>query len=101
MKKSKMHEMEPAGVMDTASEEAKEPMSEHELEMHHDTLMKAEHIKSQPHVMKQLKPIMEKKMGHMKSLMSEGYGGEKIDSIEKLKHAAKKKIKMNESSGSY
>lgn len=66
---------------ESPAEEAKEPLQDHELDMHHDTLMKAEAIKGNPHIMKQLKPHMEKKMGHMK----------KITSMDELKKVAKEK----------
>jgi hypothetical protein len=81
--KSTMVEGSPEEEMsEPKSEEMKEPLSEHELDMHHDTLMKAEAIKGNPHIMKQLKPHMVKKMGHMK----------KITSLEDLKMVAKKKM---------
>lgn len=75
-----MHENAESGA-----EEHKEPPSDHELDMHYETMMKAEHIKNDPHIMKHLKPHMEKKMGHMKKIM----GGEKITSIDGLKKKAK------------
>lgn len=65
--------------MESPADEAKEAPSEHELDMHHDTLMKAEAIKGNPHIMKHLGPHMAKKMGHM----------QKITSIEGLKAKAK------------
>jgi len=78
----KMAEGSPEEEMtEPASEEAKEPLSEHELDMHHDTLMKAEAVKGNPHIMKQLKPHMAKKMGHM----------QKITSLDALKEHVKQK----------
>lgn len=56
-----------------------EKLSDHELDMHHDCLMKAEAVKGNPNIMKQLGPHMEKKMGHM----------QKITSIAGLKAKAK------------
>lgn len=58
-------------------------LHENVLDSHHDTLMKADAIKGNPHIMKQLKPHMEKKMGHMKKILS----------IDGLKAAAKEKMK--------
>lgn len=71
-------------MRESAAMEAKEPPNEHELDSHHDTLMRAEKIKNDPHIMKHLKPHMEKKMGHMKSVM-----GEKITSTDGLRKKEK------------
>lgn len=62
------------------SKEHKE-LDEHELDMHHRTLMDAEAVKGNAHIMKQLKPHMEKKMGHLKKIMT----------LDDLKEVAKKK----------
>ncbi len=51
------------------------------LDSHHDTLLKAEAIKNNPHIMKQLKPHIEKKMGMT----------QKILSIDQLKKVSKQK----------
>lgn len=87
-KMDKEVDMEPKGkslegpqIIESADEDAKEPPSEHELDMHHKTLMDAEAVQGNPHLMKHLKPHMEKKMGHM----------EKIMSLAQLKAVAKKK----------
>ena len=54
---------------ESAEMERKE-LPEHELDAHHKTLMDAEAIKGNPHIMKQLTPHMMKKAGHMKKIMS-------------------------------
>jgi hypothetical protein len=56
-----------------------EPPDEYALDNAHKTLMDAENIKGNHHMMKHLKPHMEKKMGAMKKIMS----------IADLKKAAK------------
>ncbi len=56
-------------------------LAESVLDSHHDTLMKAEAIKGNPHIMKQLKPHIEKKMGVT----------QKILSIDQLKKVSKQK----------
>ena len=61
--------------------EQKDAPAEHELDMHYKTLMDAEAVKGNPHIMKHLTPHMEKKMGHMK----------KITSLEGLKEHVKQK----------
>jgi len=76
-------------MSEPASESAKEPPAEHELNMHHETLMKAEQIKNDPHIMKHLKPHMEMKMKHMKQVMGEHSMPEKITSIEGLRKKEK------------
>lgn len=76
--KKDTHEEAPA---DHESGDEKEAPSEHELDMHYDSLMKAEAVKGNPHIMKHLKPHMEKKAGHIK----------KITSIDELKKVVKQK----------
>ena len=77
-------------MAESASVEAKEPPGEHELDMHHETLMKAEKIRGDKHIMKHLMPHMAKKMAHMKNLMGAvGAPAEKITSIDGLKAKAK------------
>lgn len=75
-------------MSESHAEEMKEAPSEHELDMHHDTLMKAESIKSNPHIMKHLEPHMAKKMGHMQKLGIQAPAG-KITSVDGLKAKAK------------
>lgn len=76
-------------MLESPSEEAKEP-SEHELDMHHDTLMKAASIKGDESLMKHLKPHMHKKMKHMKDMMDDGTDSGKTG-LDKLRETAKKK----------
>jgi hypothetical protein len=74
------HAADPDASMEKAEGPHKE-LSEHELDMHHRTLMDAEAVKGNPHIMKQLQPHMEKKMGHLKKIMT----------MDDLKAVAKKK----------
>jgi hypothetical protein len=76
MEGSPTHESAETGDMEHA-----EPPSEHELDMHYETLMKAEAVKGNGNIMKHLGPHMEKKKGHIK----------KITSIAELKRVAKQK----------
>lgn len=87
-------------MAESPAEEAKEPPSEHELDMHHDTLMKAESIRSDKHLMKHLQPHMQKKMQHLKMAVNKNPAGNvgmpeheapdgKITSIEGLKKKEK------------
>ena len=69
------HESAESGAMEHA-----EPPSEHELDMHYDTLMKAEAVKGNPHIMKHLKPHIAKKSTAHK----------KIESIADIREASKK-----------
>lgn len=81
-------------MAESASVEAKEPPSEHELDMHHETLMKAQKIQKDPHIMKHLRPHMAMKMSQMKGVMKSAGAKEpmpaKITSIDGLKDAYKK-----------
>lgn len=81
----------------------KEPsgLPDHILDNHHDTLMKAQAIHNNPHIMKHLQPHMEKKMADLKIAMNAKPGGSasempehespkgKITSIKGLKEKAK------------
>jgi len=67
--------------IDASDDSEKEEPSECELDMHYNHLMKAEAVKGNPHIMKYLKPYMEKKSAMHKKIMS-------IDDIRK----AEKKI---------
>lgn len=71
--------------MESAEEERKEPPTEHELDMHHKTLMDAESIRGDAHIMKHLKPHMEKKMGHMKKVMGMKEKASPITSLEGIR----------------
>jgi hypothetical protein len=62
-------------------------LPEHILDQHHETMMKADAIKANPHIMKHLMPHMEKKMAAMKKTMGEH---EKITSIDQIKEKSKK-----------
>ena len=76
----------PAEEMSESAEvEAKEPPGEHELDMHHETLMKAEKIKSDKGLMKHLRPHMAMKMKHMKGVMGIAVQPVKITSIDGLR----------------
>lgn len=66
---------------DSSPDSTSHELHENVLDSHHETLMKADAIRGNDHIMKQLKPHMEKKMGAM----------QKILSIDGLKKAAKKK----------
>lgn len=95
MKKKDMYSMNVEGspaeeMAESKSEEMKEAPSEHELDMHHEALMKAEGIKANAHLMKHLEPHMAKKMEHMKKLMPMAPAKEKIKSIDGIKEAYKK-----------
>jgi hypothetical protein len=84
--KFKKHDMESEGSpahegAESKDFESKEPPSDAELDMHYKTLMDAEAVKGNPHIMKHLTPHMEKKMGHMK----------KITNLDQLKEHVKQK----------
>lgn len=86
------HQAEPSSpeLAPPAPEQDIEMPSEHELDMHHDTLLKAEGIKANAPLMKHLKPHMAKKMGQMKAVMGEAPAAPKpITSIDGLKAKAK------------
>lgn len=74
---------------ESAAVEKAEPPSEHELDMHYETMMKAQKIKKDPHIMKHLGPHMDKKMEHMQSMMGE-HSAKPITSIQGLKDKYKK-----------
>lgn len=56
-------------------------LKDYELDNHMNDILRAETVKSNPNIMKQLTPHMEKKMGQMK----------KITSMDELKRVAKQK----------
>lgn len=84
------------------SSEKEHGLPDHTLDRHHTTLMDAHAIKQNPHIMKHLKPHLEKKAADMKILMSETVAGNpdvspehktpegKIKSLAGLKQASKK-----------
>lgn len=84
-----MKESKPVEI--SLGSDEKESPSEHELDMHHDTLMKAASIKGDEHLMKHLKPHMHKKMKHMKEMMDDGEEGTKATGLDKLRETARKK----------
>lgn len=64
--------------------------TEHELDSHHDTLVKAEKIRADHGLMKHLGPHMEKKMAHAKAAMK-GMAVGKED-FDGMKARAKKRV---------
>lgn len=67
-------------------------LPDHMLDSHHETLMKAEAIKNNPHIMKHLRPHMENKMAEMKKvagLNDEKPAGKKHMSLDDMKAKAK------------
>jgi len=60
---------------ESAEEERKEKPTVHELDMHHRTLVDAEEIRNDPHIMKHLVPHMQKKATALKMAMNKSPAG--------------------------